>query len=107
MALGAKETTFMGLSGIGDLILTCYGRLSRNRSFGIELSKGRMSDEIIANQRQVVEGYYTIRASDSLSKRLMIDMPITEELYRIVFEGKHLLNSLADITSRGFKDEDA
>jgi len=106
-ALGAKETTFMGLSGIGDLILTCYGGLSRNRSFGIELSKGRMPDEIIANQRQVVEGYYTVNASFTLSKKLKVDMPITEELYRIVFEKKELRNSLADITNRGFKGEEA
>jgi glycerol-3-phosphate dehydrogenase (NAD(P)+) len=106
-ALGAKETTFMGLSGIGDLILTCYGGLSRNRAFGIELSKGRIADEIIRNQKQVVEGYYTINASYTLSKRLKVDMPITEELYRIVFEGKNLRDSLADITSRGLKDEDA
>lgn len=103
--MGAKETTFMGLSGIGDLILTCYGGLSRNRAFGIELSKGRKADEIIESQRQVVEGYYTINASYILSKKLMVDMPITEELYRIVFEGKDLRNSLADITSRSFKDE--
>lgn len=106
-ALGAKETTFMGLSGIGDLMLTCYGGLSRNRAFGIELSKGRMADEIVRNQKQVVEGYYTINASYTLSKRLKVDMPITEELYRIVFEGKNLRDSLADITSRGLKDEDA
>jgi glycerol-3-phosphate dehydrogenase (NAD(P)+) len=106
-ALGAKETTFMGLSGIGDLMLTCYGGLSRNRAFGIELSKGRIADEIIRNQKQVVEGYYTINASYTLSKRLKVDMPITEELYRIVFEDKSLRDSLADITSRGFKDEDA
>ena len=105
-AMGAKETTFMGLSGIGDLILTCYGGLSRNRAFGIELSKGRRADEIIKSQKQVVEGYYTISVSYALSKRLMVDMPITEELYRIVFEGKDLRDSLADITSRGFKDED-
>jgi glycerol-3-phosphate dehydrogenase (NAD(P)+) len=106
-AMGAKETTFMGLSGIGDLILTCYGGLSRNRSFGIELSKGHAADEIIRNQRQVVEGYYTISASYALSKRLMVDMPITEELYRIVFENKDLISSLTDITNRGFKGEEA
>jgi glycerol-3-phosphate dehydrogenase (NAD(P)+) len=106
-ALGARETTFMGLSGIGDLMLTCYGGLSRNRAFGIELSKGRMAEEIIRNQKQVVEGYYTINASYTLSKKLKVDMPITEELFRIVFEGKNLQDSLADITSRQLKDEDA
>lgn len=105
-AMGAKETTFMGLSGIGDLILTCYGGLSRNRSFGIELSKGRAADAIIKGQRQVVEGYYTVNASYALSKKLHVDMPITEELYRIVFESKELHTSLADITSRGFKGEE-
>jgi glycerol-3-phosphate dehydrogenase (NAD(P)+) len=105
-AMGAKETTFMGLSGIGDLILTCYGGLSRNRSFGIELSKGRAADAIIKGQRQVVEGYYTVNASYALSKKLHVDMPITEELYRIVFESKELHASLADITSRGFKGEE-
>lgn len=105
-SMGAKETTFMGLSGIGDLILTCYGKLSRNRAFGIELSLGRKAEDIIRNQKQVVEGYYTINASHSLSKRLNVDMPITEELYKIVFEGKNLLDSLEDITSRGLKDED-
>jgi glycerol-3-phosphate dehydrogenase (NAD(P)+) len=106
-AMGARETTFMGLSGIGDLILTCYGGLSRNRSFGIELSKGRKAEKIIQGQRQVVEGYYTINASYTLSKKLKVDMPITEELYRIVFENKDLHASLADITSRGFKGEEA
>jgi glycerol-3-phosphate dehydrogenase (NAD(P)+) len=97
----------MGLSGIGDLMLTCYGGLSRNRAFGIELSKGRVADEIIRNQKQVVEGYYTINASYTLSKKLKVDMPITEELFRIVFEDKNLQDSLADITSRELKDEDA
>lgn len=106
-AMGAKETTFMGLSGIGDLILTCYGGLSRNRSFGIELSKGRRAEEIITSQKQVVEGYYTINASYTLSKKLKVDMPITEELYRVVFENKELHASLADITSRGFKGEES
>lgn len=106
-AMGAKETTFMGLSGIGDLILTCYGGLSRNRSFGIEVSKGRQAKEIIESQRQAVEGYYTINASYILSKKLKVDMPITEELYRIIFENKDLQTSLADITSRGFKGEEA
>lgn len=106
-SMGAKETTFMGLSGIGDLILTCYGKLSRNRAFGIELSSGRKAEDIIRNQKQVVEGYYTINAAYSLSKRLNVEMPITGELYRIVFEGKNLLDSLEDITSRGLKDEDA
>ncbi|OPY79525.1 MAG: Glycerol-3-phosphate dehydrogenase (NAD(P)+) [Syntrophorhabdus sp. PtaU1.Bin153] len=106
-ALGAKETTFLGLSGIGDLILTSYGGLSRNRAFGIELSKGRKPEAIIASQHQVVEGYYTISAAYVLSRRLGVEMPITEELYKIVFRGKDLQKSLNDIKRRGFKEEEA
>ncbi len=105
-ALGAKETTFMGLSGIGDLMLTSYGQLSRNRTFGIELSKGKKPEEIIKSQKTVVEGYYTIKAAYQFSKKLNIEMPITEELYKIIFEGKDLQTSLNDIKSRALKEED-
>jgi len=105
-ALGAKEVTFMGLSGVGDLMLTAYGNLSRNRLFGVELAKGKKSCDIIESQRTVVEGYYTIDAAYHLSKKLNIEMPITEELYKIVYEGKDVGLSLQDIIKRGFKEED-
>jgi glycerol-3-phosphate dehydrogenase (NAD(P)+) len=105
-ALGAKETTFMGLSGMGDLILTSYGNLSRNRLFGMELAKGKKAQDIIESQKNVVEGYYTIDAAHNLSKKLGIDMPITEELFKVVYEGKDIKTSLQDIITRGFKEED-
>ena len=105
-AIGAKETTFMGLSGMGDLILTSYGNLSRNRLFGTELAKGKKAQDIIDSQKNVVEGYYAIDAAHNLSKKLGIDMPITEELYKIVYEGKDVKTSLQDIIKRGFKEED-
>jgi glycerol-3-phosphate dehydrogenase (NAD(P)+) len=105
-ALGAKETTFMGLSGMGDLILTSYGNLSRNRLFGMELTKGKNAGEIINSQKNVVEGYYTIDAVHNLSKKLGIDMPITEELFKILYEGKDIKTSLQDIIKREFKEED-
>jgi glycerol-3-phosphate dehydrogenase (NAD(P)+) len=105
-ALGAKETTFMGLSGMGDLILTSYGNLSRNRLFGIELAKGKKARDIIDSQKNVVEGYYTIDAAHNLSKKLGIDMPITEELFKILYEGKDIKTSLQDIITREFKEED-
>jgi glycerol-3-phosphate dehydrogenase (NAD(P)+) len=106
LALGARETTFMGLSGMGDLILTSYGRLSRNRVFGMELAKGRGSADVIASQKTVVEGYYTINAAHHLAARLGVPMPITEELYHIVYEGKDITVSLKDIIKREFKKED-
>ena len=105
-AFGAKETTFMGLSGIGDLILTAYGNLSRNRAFGEELATGKKPDEIIGAQKTVVEGYYTIKAAHALAEKSGIEMPITRELYRIVYEGKSLEASLREIKTRVLKEED-
>ena len=105
-ALGARETTFMGLSGMGDLILTSYGNLSRNRLFGMELAAGRKSTDVIASQKTVVEGYYTINAVYNLAQKLGVEMPITEELYRIAYEGKDITASLQDIIKREFKKED-
>jgi glycerol-3-phosphate dehydrogenase (NAD(P)+) len=106
-ASGTRETTFMGLSGVGDLILTCYGALSRNRRFGIDLSRGGSAARLIASQKTVVEGYYTIDAARRLAKNLTVDMPITEELYRIIYEDKPLEASISDLKQRAFKDEEA
>jgi len=103
--LGAQEITFMGLSGIGDLILTSYGGLSRNRWFGMELAKGRKPDEILNSQNVVVEGYYTTRAAFAFSQHLNVEMPITEELYKIIYEGKDIGSSLTDIKKRSLKEE--
>jgi glycerol-3-phosphate dehydrogenase (NAD(P)+) len=105
-ALGAKETTFMGLSGMGDLILTAYGSLSRNRAFGLELAKGKRPEDIIRTQKAVVEGYYTIKAAYTLAVKTGIEMPITRELYRIAYEGKSLGASLNEIKTRVLKEED-
>ncbi len=105
-ALGARETTFMGLSGMGDLILTSYGDLSRNRLFGMDLATGKKSADIIKSQKTVVEGYYTINAAYNLARKLGVQMPITEELYRIAYEGKDIMASIKDIIKREFKEED-
>jgi glycerol-3-phosphate dehydrogenase (NAD(P)+) len=105
-ACGARETTFMGLSGMGDLVLTCTGPLSRNRQFGVELAKGRSPKEVIGSQKTVVEGFYTIGAAYRFSTELGIEMPITEELYRVVYEGKDIRSSFDDICRRAIKEED-
>jgi len=104
--LGAREVTFMGLSGIGDLILTAYGALSRNHWFGIELAKGIKPLDILKSQKAVVEGYYTIKAAYTLSQHIHVDMPITEELYKIVYEDKDIQSSLMDIRKRSLKEEE-
>ena len=106
-ALGARDATFMGLSGLGDLVLTCAGPLSRNRQFGIELAQGKKAAEIVGGQRSVVEGYYTIDAAYRLSRLRGIEMPITEELYHIMYENKNIRASLEAITTRVYKEEDA
>lgn len=103
-SMGARETTFMGLSGIGDLILTCTGPLSRNRAFGVELIT-RKPAEILDSQKAVVEGYYTTDAAYSLAKSLSVEMPITEELYRVIYEGKDIIASISDIQKRDIKEE--
>jgi glycerol-3-phosphate dehydrogenase (NAD(P)+) len=103
-SMGARETTFMGLSGIGDLILTCTGPLSRNRAFGVELVT-RKPAEILASQKTVVEGYYTTDAAYSLAQSLSVEMPITEELYRVIYEGKDIIASISDIQKREIKEE--
>jgi glycerol-3-phosphate dehydrogenase (NAD(P)+) len=105
-ASGARETTFMGLSGVGDLILTCYGALSRNRRFGIDLSRGAAATRLIGSQKTVVEGYYTIDAARRLAGQLDVDMPITEELYRVIYEDKPLSVSINDLKQREFKQEE-
>ena len=106
-ALGARDATFMGLSGLGDLVLTCTGPLSRNRQFGVDLAQGKKAMEIVGSQKAVVEGYYTVDAAYRLSKARAIEMPITEELYRIVYENKDIRASLEDITARVYKEEEA
>ncbi|UCE87287.1 MAG: NAD(P)-dependent glycerol-3-phosphate dehydrogenase [Deltaproteobacteria bacterium] len=76
--MGANPLTFLGLSGVGDLLLTCTGDLSRNRSVGFELGRGRKLDEIVAGMRQVAEGVRTTRAACSLARRYDLEMPIAE-----------------------------
>jgi glycerol-3-phosphate dehydrogenase (NAD(P)+) len=103
---GAIETTFMGLSGMGDLILTCNGPLSRNRTFGMELAKGKAARHIIQSQKTVVEGFYTIDAAYRLSKKVDVEMPITEELYHVVYKDKDIKVSFDDICRRAIKEEE-
>lgn len=104
-AMGAKDSTFMGLSGMGDLILTCFGPLSRNRALGISLARGRTVREILS-VRNVFEGYYTLECAFFLSRKFQVDMPIVKELYSIVYEGKNIGSSVEEIQKRVFKEED-
>ncbi len=86
--LGARALTFSGLSGIGDLIVTCTSGHSRNRKFGIALGQGAKADQLIRGSRMVVEGYATARAAYRLSLQHEVQMPITTEVYKILYQDK-------------------
>lgn len=103
--LGAKMETFSGLAGIGDLVLTCTGRLSRNRFVGHELGIGRKLDRILENMKMVAEGVSTTQSGWQLARREKVDMPICEQVYRILYEGKDPRQALQDLMSRELKGE--
>jgi glycerol-3-phosphate dehydrogenase (NAD(P)+) len=86
-AAGAEPLTFAGLAGLGDLIATCTSRLSRNRSVGEQLARGRRLEDVQAEMRQVAEGVTTTVAALQLAQRYGVEMPITELMHRVLFEG--------------------
>lgn len=86
VALGAKPETFAGLSGLGDLTLTCTGRLSRNREVGRALGRGERLEDVVSRTRQVAEGVRTARSARELARRAGVEMPIVEEVCRILYE---------------------
>jgi len=105
-AKGAQEATFSGLAGMGDLVLTCTGDLSRNRSVGIELGKGRKLDEILNQMRMVAEGVKTTLSAYQLAAKLGVAMPITEQMYQVLYEEKDPKQAAADLMTRALTSED-
>jgi glycerol-3-phosphate dehydrogenase (NAD(P)+) len=105
MALGADALTLSGLAGMGDLILTCTGDLSRNRTVGVELGKGRTLEEILAGMKMVAEGVDTTRAAHALAARTGIEMPIVAEVHAVLFEGRTAREALANLMLREPKPE--
>ena len=103
--LGAREETFKGLTGIGDLIVTCTSMHSRNRRCGIMLGEGKTLEEAIDSIGMVVEGATTIKAAYELSKKYNVYMPITKELYRVLYEGKDPLESVSKLMLKRQKHE--
>ncbi len=103
--MGAKEITFSGLSGIGDLFLTCTSRLSRNYTVGFRLGKGESIREISESMRSVAEGVETSQSAMELAKKLNIEMPITEQIYKVIYEGKNPKEATHDLMKRALKPE--
>ncbi len=104
-ALGAKPATFMGMAGLGDLVLTCTDNQSRNRRFGIMLGEGKSVDEAQKQIGQVVEGYRNTKEVWILSQRYGVEMPITEQIYQVLYAGKDAREAAIALLSRTSKDE--
>ncbi|WP_025209897.1 NAD(P)H-dependent glycerol-3-phosphate dehydrogenase [Hippea sp. KM1] len=105
LKLGAKSQTFMGLAGIGDLLLTATGNLSRNRTVGLRIAKGEKLSDILQSMKMIPEGVNTARSVYNLSQKEGIDMPITAEVYEILYKDKDPLKALNDLMSRPLKEE--
>jgi glycerol-3-phosphate dehydrogenase (NAD(P)+) len=105
IALGGKLQTLAGLAGLGDLVLTCNGDLSRNRAVGIELAKGRNLEEIVASMRMVAEGVKTTNAAVELANRHGIEMPIASQMFRLLHHGISPRDAIRTLMERSLKDE--
>lgn len=105
VAAGAKPITFAGLAGIGDLVATCTSRLSRNRFVGQELAHGRSLMEITSSMNGIAEGVTTATAAQRLAHRLRVEMPVTEQVYRVLFEGLSVKKAVPALMERDLKHE--
>lgn len=105
LTLGAKSETFTGMAGLGDLILTCTDNQSRNRRFGLALGQGKSVDEALASIGQAVEGYRNTREVVALAKRSGVEMPICEQIYKVLYAGKSPRQAAIDLLSRSRKTE--
>jgi glycerol-3-phosphate dehydrogenase (NAD(P)+) len=103
--MGADPETFNGLSGMGDLVTTCISSYSRNRRIGDGIAKGRALSDILDNMEMIAEGVETARSVYSLSNKVGIEMPITEQVYRVLFEDKNPHTAVADLMLRDSKPE--
>ena len=105
VALGGHPATFAGLSGIGDLVLTCTGGLSRNRSVGLAMGQGRKLEDIRAEMKEVAEGVPTCRSAHELAAQAGVEMPITDQMYQLLYEGKKPTEAVAELFGRVLRSE--
>ena len=105
VAMGARPETFAGLSGMGDLIVTCGSRLSRNRAVGERLGRGETMEQIQSSMEQVAEGVWNCAAARKLADRFQVEMPITREVYAVIYENKNIGQAVRDLLSRDTRPE--
>jgi glycerol-3-phosphate dehydrogenase (NAD(P)+) len=104
-ACGGRRETLSGLAGLGDLVLTSYGSLSRNRRVGIALGQGKNIDEVTSHMRMVAEGVKTAKSTVELARKLKVEMPIAEKIYSVLYEGLKPQDAIADLMERKLKEE--
>lgn len=105
VALGGRPETFAGLAGMGDLVLTCTGSLSRNRTLGVALGRGGKLEEILRESREVAEGVKTCRSAHDLARKFGVEMPITEAMFRVLYENQPPQAAIEQLMSRALKAE--
>jgi glycerol-3-phosphate dehydrogenase (NAD(P)+) len=105
VACGGKRETLSGLAGLGDLVLTAYGSLSRNRRVGIALGQGKHIDEVLSRMRMVAEGVKTAKSTVALARKYKVEMPITEKMYSVLYEGLSPQEAINDLMDRRLKEE--
>ncbi|QDG51283.1 NAD(P)-dependent glycerol-3-phosphate dehydrogenase [Persicimonas caeni] len=105
VSIGANPLTLSGLAGMGDLVLTCTGGLSRNRSVGVKLGQGHSLEEIVGGMNMVAEGVKTSKSVHSLSQKLGVEMPICEKVYQVLYEGLSTEDAVTELMSRELKPE--
>ncbi len=105
IALGADSATFAGLAGVGDLVLTCTGQLSRNRALGVEIGRGKTLDEALAGRETVAEGVITTRSAKALAERVGVTMPIVDAAFSVLFDGQSARDAIVDLMNRDPRPE--
>jgi glycerol-3-phosphate dehydrogenase (NAD(P)+) len=105
VACGGKRETLSGLAGLGDLVLTSYGSLSRNRRVGIALGQGKHIDDVLSHMRMVAEGVKTAKSAVDLSRKYDVEMPITQKMYAVLYEGLGPQDAINDLMDRRLKEE--
>lgn len=107
LVLGGRIETFAGLAGMGDLVLTCTGALSRNRTVGVQLGQGKTLDDILRDAKFVAEGVKTSKSAKQLAERHRIEMPITDQMFRVLYEGESARLGVQRLMTRALKSESA
>ena len=105
VAMGAQQATFAGLGGLGDLVLTCTGNLSRNRTVGLKLGQGKTLEQALDEMTMVAEGVKTTRSCYNLARELEVEMPILEQVYQVLYERKDCRQAVTELLNRKLKEE--